>query len=186
MTFNGKQTEPRYASYRGSGSFVDELGLSRAAGLDRGARGSGADAGRSDPPMAGPICAHRYRENWNFDPKTHARAFGGITLAFRSKSRLQVGWHKPLLVNGATLTSDGLAADGVLENVDSRQLGDYGPSIRGFAARVEDGVIVVRNDVLMFKATCGIRPMAKNKMRPPLAQVLKVNNSPPWRHSPQR
>jgi hypothetical protein len=70
------------------------------------------------PPMAGPICAHRYPENWNFDPKTAARAFGVITLAFRSKSRLQVRWHKPFLVNGATLTSDGLAADGVLENVD--------------------------------------------------------------------
>jgi hypothetical protein len=44
-------------------------------------------------------------------------AFGGITMTLRSPSPMAVRWHKPLLVHGATLTSDGVAARGSLEIV---------------------------------------------------------------------
>lgn len=68
------------------------------------------DNGRADVRSVG-------WENWGFDPKKPARAFGPVTVAFRSGASLRVRWYKPLLVHGATLTSDGLAADGSLTMV---------------------------------------------------------------------
>ncbi len=56
-------------------------------------------------------------ENWAFDVASPSRNFDGVLVALRSPSPLVVRWYKPLLVHGATLTSDGVAADGSLEIV---------------------------------------------------------------------
>ena len=57
------------------------------------------------------------RENWPFDPAKPSRTFGDVMVSLRSPSPLAVRWYKPLLVHGATLTSDGIAATGSLEIV---------------------------------------------------------------------
>src|SRR5262245_9713293 len=57
------------------------------------------------------------QENWPFDPARPSRAFAGVTVTLRSPSPLAVRWYKPLLVHGATLTSDGVAAAESLELV---------------------------------------------------------------------
>ncbi len=59
----------------------------------------------------------RESENWPVSGQTPSRTFGGVTVTFRSSSPLAVRWYKPLLVFGATMTSDGIAADGSLEMV---------------------------------------------------------------------
>ncbi len=56
-------------------------------------------------------------ENWAFDVASPSKTFDGVTVSLRSPSPLMVRWYKPLLVHGATLTSDGVAADGSLEIV---------------------------------------------------------------------
>jgi hypothetical protein len=56
-------------------------------------------------------------ENWAFDPASPSRAFGPVRVAFRSPSPLAVRWYKPLLVYGATMSSDGVAAADTLEMV---------------------------------------------------------------------
>ncbi len=105
------------------------------------------DNGRSDIRTPG-------WANWGFDPKSPTQTFGPITVAFRSEAPIQVRWYKPLLVHGATLTSDGLAADGTLEMVltglapGSHTLATYHsqPS-NGPAATTDvlvDGVVKVR------------------------------------------
>src|SRR5262249_47513697 len=65
--------------------------------------------------------------------------------------------------------------------------GHWNEEIPGKRRRLPHGSLIIFPAAeIGVKATCGIRPMAKDKMLPRLAQVLKVNNSPPWRHSPQR
>lgn len=58
-------------------------------------------------------------ENWAVEgPRPSQRFDGlGVTLRSRSPSGLVVRWYKPLLVFGATMTADGVAADGELEIV---------------------------------------------------------------------
>lgn len=68
------------------------------------------DNGRSDVATPG-------RENWPFDPARPSREFRGTTVTLRSASPPAVRWYKPLLVHGATMTSDGVAAAGTLEIV---------------------------------------------------------------------
>jgi hypothetical protein len=56
-------------------------------------------------------------ENWPFDPARPSRTFAGVAVTLRSPSPMAVRWYKPLLVHGATLTSDGVAARESLEIV---------------------------------------------------------------------
>lgn len=57
-------------------------------------------------------------ENWPVKGGSASRKFGAVTVTLRSPSApLAVRWYKPLLVFGATMTSDGLAAPGTLELV---------------------------------------------------------------------
>lgn len=58
-----------------------------------------------------------WRENWPFDPARPSRLFAGLSVTLRSPSPMAVRWYKPLLVHGATLTSDGVVAQGKLEIV---------------------------------------------------------------------
>jgi hypothetical protein len=68
------------------------------------------DNGRGD--VVTPKC-----ENWPFDAKRPTRSFGTVEVALQSPSPLSVRWYKPLLVHGATLTSDGVVASGRLDIV---------------------------------------------------------------------
>jgi hypothetical protein len=56
-------------------------------------------------------------ETWAFEPASPSRSFGPVTVTLQSPSPLTVRWYKPLLVYGATMTSDGVAAAGTLEMV---------------------------------------------------------------------
>jgi len=56
-------------------------------------------------------------ENWAVAGATPERTFGNVHVFLRSTSPLVVRWHKPLLVFGATMTSDGVAAAGSLNLV---------------------------------------------------------------------
>lgn len=79
-----------------------------------------------------------WRENWPFDPAKPSRTFGGLSVSLRSASPLVVRWYKPLLVHGATMTSDGVAAQGSLEIV----IGGLEPgrhSLATFRNRLSDG-----------------------------------------------
>jgi hypothetical protein len=58
-------------------------------------------------------------ENWAVEGPAPSRAFGALGVTLRSPSPVAVRWYKPLLVFGATMTSDGAAADGTLEMVIS-------------------------------------------------------------------
>jgi hypothetical protein len=89
------------------------------------------DNGRGDVVTTG-------AENWPFDPARPSRAFGGVTVTLRSPSPMAVRWHKPLLVHGATLTSDGVAARGSLEIVIAG-LSSGRHSLATFHNRLADG-----------------------------------------------
>jgi hypothetical protein len=56
-------------------------------------------------------------ENWALEGAQPSRTFGAIGVTLRSGSPLAVRWYKPLLVHGATMTADGIAAPGSLEMI---------------------------------------------------------------------
>ena len=56
-----------------------------------------------------------WAENWAFDPARPSRTFGGISVSLSSPSPMTVRWYKPLLVHGATFTSDGVVSQRRLE-----------------------------------------------------------------------
>lgn len=49
-------------------------------------------------------------ENWAIEGPSPSRTFGALTVTLKAPTPLAVRWYKPLLVHGATLTSDGVAA----------------------------------------------------------------------------
>jgi len=56
-------------------------------------------------------------DNWAVEGPSPSRNFGTLTVTLKASKPLAVRWYKPLLVQGATLTSDGVAATDSLEIV---------------------------------------------------------------------
>lgn len=68
-----------------------------------------------NPPNGRADVRTRGWENWAVQGPSPSRTFGALTVTLRSGSPLAVRWYKPLLVDGATLTSDGVAATDSLD-----------------------------------------------------------------------